>query len=157
MIIEFLLGIIVILLALMGVGLVKLRKQVKQNNLQNVAESSKGIEKMFDELNKKLYKYTPHQLLEIFDHYQRILEMLDKRLENRYHKRLIQISQYVELMKRGAQEGSREIYKKMNAPREILNKYLKAIIAGISHPGDGYAPYQGVKGVEKVRHYKPII
>jgi len=156
MIIEILLGIIFLILALIGIGLVKLRKQVKQNNLQNVAESSKGIEETFDELNKKLYKYTPQQLIEIFDHYQRILEMLDKRLENRYHKPLIQVSQYVELMKRKTQEGLREIYKNMNAPKAILNKYLQAIIGDISHPGEEYSPYQGVKGVRKVK-YKPII
>jgi len=155
MIIEILLGIIVLLLTLMGLGLVKLQRKIsKQYNLSNIQESSSKLREGLGNLGKKLYQYKPEDLVEKFSRYKKIAETLDRIVEKIYKPDFVKTLQNVEIIKQYTQAALHILYKYKDASKDFLINKLGRVIDAISVLGEELAPYEGVKGVGKVK-YKP--
>jgi len=157
MIIEILLGIIVLLLALMGVGILSLRKRVsKQFNLSNIQESSGKLREGLGNLGKKLYQYKPEDLIEKLSIYSKIAERLDRIVEKIYKPDFVKTLQNVEIIKQYTQAALHILYKYKDSGKEVLMSKLGKVIDAVSVFGAELAPYEGVgvKGGSKLK-YRP--
>ena len=157
MIIEILLGVIVLFLALMGIGILSLRKRVsRQYNMGNIEESSRKLTENLGNLSKRLDQYTPEQLVEKIGWYKRLAEKLDRIVEKIYKPDFVKTLQNVEMLKQYTQAALTTIYKYMHERKEVLMGKLGNVLQGASGLSNETEPYKGMTGKDKVKAYKPL-